>query len=61
MHVVPCCVAERAAEAALQARFTWALGALLWVIEMRYYLWNQDTISTCRHGCNTMAQAYFYM
>lgn len=37
MHVVPCCVAESAAEAALQARFTWAFGGLAWVIEMRYY------------------------
>lgn len=29
MHVAPCCIAQRAAEAALQARFLGRLGALL--------------------------------
>lgn len=39
MHAVPCCIAQRAAEAALQARFTWAFGGLA--------LGDRDT---CKHG-----------
>lgn len=50
MHVTPCCIAQRAAEAALQARFTWAFGGLTWLGLSRCVKWLYLSLHLCPSG-----------